>query len=506
MMVTPVAGQAAPPLSVRQCAIHLCTQTAAFGMVAGGAFLAVRVAFGGDLFFPATVTASCCCAILAMPLTPPTQVQVINQQIRRQFLEFLPKSVRQHLKKRALVVKIHSVTMVWTEFMRWPPISKHHQPHRREYVQVRALTNGDQLIFEASNLKTRITTSGKIQVNGSVSEMMQLLKNSYVTLEDDGIPAFSLAYHTFSCEENRTGKKTHYFIALLSRQKDLVWNIFDYSDPANVTAILTKDCHLSDKCSFVSRRFFRTNGSLEEQIRQKREYILAKFDPEKNKISVEPIHTCSFFQGDILVSKFMWAVTLIRNKGPSGNHAQIIVEGVNDGYFTRYFPESPIPVGKYFMYLADLVGDMDVYKENFVGIIKKKTVRDIRTALKSREFRLKYEGRSNIWKRSSDRVKAMIDNIQTEKANPPPGFAIYGRKSIFRIFASKKDVKDSCITWAMDKLKDSSVHLQHEASSFLYTNTSIHARHKPNELMQPSTGLSKLIDVLFFSDDDFQHI
>ncbi len=47
-------------------------------------------------------------------------------------------------------------------------------------------------------------------------------------------------------------------------------------------------------------------------------------------IEVEPRSQRSKIDDKVLVSKFMWAVTMIANQGSNGNHAQLIVEGLNN--------------------------------------------------------------------------------------------------------------------------------------------------------------------------------
>lgn len=150
------------------------------------------------------------------------------------------------------------------------------------------------------------------------------------------------------------------------------------------------------------------------------------------------------------------------------------------------------------MYVADLVGNKEVSAKNTAGVTKKKTVRDIRSILKPKGFQLALQGKSKIWKRSAERVQEMINKIEMEKANPLPGFALVGSKSIF---SSNKEVQHSCITWAIEKLRDSAVFIEPEKSSFLYTNTSIHANQKPNSRMQQPTGFAKMLNVLFWNDD-----
>jgi hypothetical protein len=232
---------------------------------------------------------------------------------------------------------------------------------------------------------------------------------------------------------------------------------------------------LSWRCSAATTEFFASKGlrssyswdspSIIDQIQCVKGLVLHEIFP--NRLDLEPIHHASGFGEHILVSKFMWAITLIRYKGISGNHAQIIIEGINDGCFEE------IPIGHYFVCLADLLGTKKIRK----GDGEETEVRAIRTDLKT-EFDVRYEARSETWKRSSSSVKGMIRAIVEERDNPPSGFAIYGRHSIL---ASKKVVEDSCITWAISRLALIEIVLKEEKKPIFYTDTSAFAHYKPGE-------------------------
>lgn len=309
----------------------LLSQAAYVGMLLGAGTTVFRANFGGELFFPVCVTAACYAYLYHRSLPPPAGRDVINQQQRREVLSGIPTAIRRFLNQPSQP----AVEPAWVEVVRWAPVSRYREPYRIAYVQVRALSNGTALKYEASNLKTGVKTSGPFQIQGTLSEAIQSLKNLQVTLEDNGSPVFSEAHHTFNYQPKTKTDKTQYVIPLLMRRADVVWNIYDFSDPNNIKAVVKKSCNLGKRCSFGSRRFLRTDTSLAEQIRQKQECVLAQFDPKTSKIHIEPLHSTSFFQDNILVSKYRWTVALIRNSGPTGNHAQIVVEGINDGFFSR---------------------------------------------------------------------------------------------------------------------------------------------------------------------------
>ncbi len=443
------------------------SQVAGVGTVGGAVSLTVSAFFGYDCLYPATITGFCFCAWAGAALSRTPQQEVWNQKFKGKFLSSLPRTVRQYLDS----------TSKWVEFRRWPPVSNDHIPPAglfsavkrifspsNEFVAVRAFTNGNSLKYVAINLQTQAKISGKIQIDVSIKKTMKLLKNCFVALEDDGSPVFSLSYHTLSSTDGSGAICAD----LLLRQKDSIWNIYD-KKTQRVTFI--KEGSLSYRCSPATIAFFKNKNiaSVTDQILYARELILYK-KPCSSAFYLEPIHQSSGFNTDILVSKFMWAVTLIRYLGPSGNHAELIIEGINDGFF----PKEIVPIGKYFLYLADLLGAKKIMKEGL-----ETEVRAIRTSLKSK-FNLKYEARSSTWKCTSNSVKDMIHAIEEEKGDPPPGFAIYGRHSIF---ASKKVVEDSCITWALSRLKLINIVLDAntEWHPIFYTNTSRFTPLKPEQ-------------------------
>lgn len=74
-------------------------------------------------------------------------------------------------------------------------------------------------------------------------------------------------------------------------------------------------------------------------------------------VEIEPISSPSHIDERIRVSKFTWAVTLITRDKELDSHAQIIVEGLNDGYHdiktTRLLEMNTIEIGEKFIHLSD---------------------------------------------------------------------------------------------------------------------------------------------------------
>ncbi|QZA58220.1 hypothetical protein [Candidatus Rhabdochlamydia porcellionis] len=74
-------------------------------------------------------------------------------------------------------------------------------------------------------------------------------------------------------------------------------------------------------------------------------------------IEIEPISIPSVIDERVRVSKFTWAVTLVTHKGSEGNHARIIIEGINDGFYheeaLRIGIAKKAGIGEKFIHLAD---------------------------------------------------------------------------------------------------------------------------------------------------------
>lgn len=159
-------------------------------------------------------------------------------------------------------------------------------------------------------------------------------------------------------------------------------------------------------------------------------------------IEIEPISSPSRIDKRMGVSKFMWAVTLITHKGSEGNHAKIIVEGINDGFYSSEHPRvkngETIGYGKKFTYMTE-----------FNPPIKSKIF--------SEKEELLYETRTEIWMKTSNEVKKMLENIEEEKRLNSIKFKFLGASSLFYIFGSKP--YHNCFTWAKKHLKTLNIDL-----------------------------------------------
>ena len=160
-------------------------------------------------------------------------------------------------------------------------------------------------------------------------------------------------------------------------------------------------------------------------------------------IEIEPISTPSRIDNRMRVSKFTWAVTLITHAGSNGNHAKIIVEGLNDGFYSNENPrirnENTVKNGEKFTYMAEF--NPPIKSQIFLPTKK-----------------LKYDTRTEIWMVTSDRVKKMLASIEEEKSLQQPTFNYWGIYSkIYKLNPWKLDlsgkVGDNCFTWARKKLR-----------------------------------------------------
>lgn len=177
-------------------------------------------------------------------------------------------------------------------------------------------------------------------------------------------------------------------------------------------------------------------------------------------VEIEPISFPSEIDDRMLVSKFTWAVTLVTYRGSFHNHAQIVVEGLNDGYFSSegsFKRMKPISMGEKFVYLSELNPPVQS------GLLPPGT--------------LKFVTRTEMWMRSSSRVKKMIDAVEEDK-KLPNGYSSFnstGKHSLlykvpfFNECCSCDTPGDNCFTWARDKLQIANINLGEGLTEFIIT-------------------------------------
>ncbi|MGL5264517.1 MAG: hypothetical protein ACRDAI_08145 [Candidatus Rhabdochlamydia sp.] len=172
-------------------------------------------------------------------------------------------------------------------------------------------------------------------------------------------------------------------------------------------------------------------------------------------IEIEPISEPSVLDPRVRVSKFTWAVTVVTNGGSTGDHAEIIIEGINDGFYNHESPllgknAKPVKEGEKFIHLAHFLPRIES------GLLSPKD--------------LEYETRTEIWMITSDKVQEMLRRIEKEQSLPKEertrNFNIRGKDAIFPIWDPRQTdwfhrgkTGDNCYTWDTDHLKSLGIDL-----------------------------------------------
>lgn len=179
-------------------------------------------------------------------------------------------------------------------------------------------------------------------------------------------------------------------------------------------------------------------------------------------VEIEPISAPSKLDPRVLVSKFMWAVTLITYNGSWGNHAEICIEGIkNDRSFAT---------------VAHFTGS------------------DVRAPIIPVDGEIKLVSRSEIWMRTSEKVQKMLDVIEQEKNMIKQGilvlpYAKLGQSSFVRINDEWRGGEPNCLDWVRDKLIMVDIELDKSA----FENIAALARlytHKPNWYVDKPVSVS----------------
>lgn len=186
-------------------------------------------------------------------------------------------------------------------------------------------------------------------------------------------------------------------------------------------------------------------------------------------IEIEPISEPSVFDPRVRVSKFTWAVTVITTEHFSKSHAALVIEGINDGFFNREACLSigaEIEVGEKFIYLAEFNPPVEAY---FLS-----------------PSQLKYEKRTEIWMKTSDKVQEIIQDIGKEvlKENPRR-FNIRGKNAFLPniTYTKKKWVAffelpgDNCYTFTKDHTKKLDIDPGSSPADFIAAIARIYTKH-----------------------------
>lgn len=220
----------------------------------------------------------------------------------------------------------------------------------------------------------------------------------------------------------------------------------------------------SYKCVAERRKRYefidQEGGRSEKKLLANSDHLSREVEEIVKKISpffilVEPMTYPSYFDPSVRVSKFRWAVTLICYQGFSGQHSELITEGISDGSLENTEKGQP------FIYVSHLIS------ENYIeakAIDPKK---------------LKYDERTEIWVKPANLVQKMLADIAKERDAKNTKFSIFGSDSFF------SDGADNCCTWARKKLKIIGVELKWTFGGLIATETKSFTRKPAYYIANP---------------------
>lgn len=263
---------------------------------------------------------------------------------------------------------------------------------------------------------------------------------------DNGGASFSSIIYT---KESENAK-----VELLGAAKGPVWSVLDKRTRITRWAFFNISTFPSNRCCFESAKkinairptslpdfqsFFNDFDVFGIDIYSSREIPFSIF--------MEPRSFTSRIDNRMHVSKFMWAVTLVAHRGSLGNHAEIIIEGVNNGSILT---------------LDVAEGDFFIWRADFSPEIK---------SIKLEPHKLVYHKRTQVWMTPSYKVHQMLTKINEESEYQnqiyrESGKASYddylkslffdlGRNSMFY----SGPLRHNCLTWAVEKLRIADIHI-----------------------------------------------
>lgn len=197
-----------------------------------------------------------------------------------------------------------------------------------------------------------------------------------------------------------------------------------------------------ERYEFLDQEGHRT----EKKLLANSDYLSKEVNDLVNKISpffilVEPLTYPSYFDPSIRVSKLRWTVTLICYQGFSGQHSELITEGISDGSLANTEKGQP------FMYVSHLISENNIESDSIDS------------------QKLKYDERTEIWVKPAGLVQKMLVDIAEERDAKNTRFSIFGSDSFF------SDGADNCCTWARKKLKIIGVELKWTFGGLIATET-----------------------------------
>lgn len=188
-----------------------------------------------------------------------------------------------------------------------------------------------------------------------------------------------------------------------------------------------------------------TNHTLNERRYNQRMAAL-KAEKVPFLIEIEPLSRPSRIDSRVRVSKSTWAVTLIASGYSVGYHAEIIVEGLNNGKLPdKKIHRWGVKEGEYFIHKSGLMSGIKIHSRLFDHGGKHHL-----------EKKLEYNRRTEVWKVTSETalklladIKAQKDKIKTDRDNEVE-FALLGP-------SKGAPNAHNCFTWAREKLKEAEI-------------------------------------------------
>lgn len=355
-----------------------------------------------------------------------------------------PPPIREDFQPPQEVITAENIKQLSIKHFTWvlaPFYNKHyHLEYSKKKVHLFQLD--DQLYCTVKDMDSKNRTLCQLErEHPTIQEDVEAYKKLFpVDFDGQDIPTFSDSKGKYHFSENIE-------IYLLSCQMQLIFEIFQknenlrhhlplHGDGVHLNSMI---CHAETKYEYDGHVTHEMNYITDAQrINFLKKFRITKVDKTHYKqkpfdIYLEPINYKSTFD-DHRVSPFVWGVTLITINGVCDNHVSIIIEGINKKC-------------KYFMNRAALNGDQEVIYDNIEPL------------------QFKYIERTQVWMVRANKVKEMIREIIHEKNNPDllNGFSRLGRDSFF------SGGKDSCFTWAREKIKKLDIDLGKSALGFIFT-------------------------------------
>lgn len=147
--------------------------------------------------------------------------------------------------------------------------------------------------------------------------------------------------------------------------------------------------------------------------------------------TLEPRAKKSRIDPRVRISPYYSTVALVANRGPCGNHAEILIEAIENGNYV-------------------------MKKIHFVGPDGIKT--------KATSEKLRYTQRTRLWKRSSEKIEYRF-RLNKSLKNTPIKFNQLGIHSILTACCRAHN----CTTWAVEQLKKMDIDLGKSPGSFILT-------------------------------------